>query len=396
MSLIYVDNNATTRMDDRVFEAMKPYFCENYYNPSSIYLPSQNVRKEIDTARENLAKLLRAQPEEIIFTSGGTESDNIAIKGTAFLLKEKGNHIITSAIEHHAVLNTCKYLEKQGFKVTYLPVDMYGIVNLEALRQSITDETILVTIMFANNEIGTIEPIEEIGKILKEINAQRQERGKQPILFHTDAVQIIGKIKIDVQELGVDLLSLSGHKFYGPKGIGALFVKKGVKFHPLTHGGHHEFNKRAGTENVPGIIGLGKAAEIALNEMVDEEILIKQLRDKLENSLKKEIPEIIINGHPERRLYNTTNICIKHVEGESILIHLDLNGICASSGSACTSGSLEPSHVLLAIGLKHEIAHGSLRFSLGKYNTEAEIDKIIDILPPIVEKLRKISPFWEK
>lgn len=383
--MVYMDYNATTPTDERVLEEMLPFFKDIYGNPSSIYSLAQRAKKAIDEAREKLATLLNADPKEIIFTSGGTEADNWAIKGIAYANQDRGKHIITSQIEHHAVLNTCKFLEKQGFRVTYLPVDRYGVVDLDVLKQSITPETILISIMFANNEVGTIQPIKEIAEIAK----------KQGIYFHTDAVQAVGKIAVDVEELGVDLLSLSAHKFYGPKGIGALYVRRGVKIVPLLHGGEQERGRRAGTENVPGIVGLGKAAEIAGKEMEEEERRVKILRDKLEKKLVEKIPEIIVNGHPQKRLYNTLSICVKYVEGESMLINLDKEGICASSGSACTSSSLEPSHVLLAMGIPPEIAHGSLRFSLGKFNGEADVEKVSEVLPKIVEDLRKISPFWE-
>jgi len=386
--IIYLDNNATTKIDEEVMNAMQPYFTEKYANPSGVYYFAQEVKKDIENARENVAKLLNANPDEVVFTSGGTESDNMAIKGIAFANKEKGKHIITSAIEHHAVLNTCRYLEKNGFEITYLPVDKYGIIDIDMLKKSIRKDTILITVMYANNEIGTIEPIEEIGKIAREKN----------IYFHTDAVQAAGKIDIDVKKLNVDLLSISAHKFYGPKGIGALYINKKVKIEPILHGGHHEKNRRAGTENVASIIGMGKACEIAIKNLKDQsyKMKIKSLRDKLEKEILKNIPEVIVNGSPEKRVDNTLNICIKYIEGESVLINLDFEGICASSGSACTSGSLEPSHVLLALGLPHEIAHGSIRFSLSKYNTEEDIDKVINVLPGIVEKLRNVSPFWKE
>ncbi len=385
---IYLDNNATTKVAPEVLNEMLPFLKEEYANPSSIYSFAQGIKKNIEEAREKVAKLLNADSSDIIFTSGGTESDNLAIKGIAYANKDKGKHIITSSIEHHAVLNTCKYLLKQGFDVTFLPVDKYGIIDLEELKKAIRKDTILVSIMFANNEIGTIEPVAEIGKITKE----------KGVYFHTDAVQAAGKIKIDVKELNIDLLSISAHKFHGPKGIGVLFVKKGVKFDNLLHGGHQEKGKRAGTENVAGIAGFGKACELAIDYLNDQkqQQKVKKLRDKLEKGILEKIPEVIINGHPEKRIDNTLNICIKYIEGESILINLDLEGICASSGSACTSGSLEPSHVLLALGLPHEIAHGSLRFSLSKYTDEKEIDKILDVLPKIVQKLRNLSPFWKE
>ena len=389
---IYLDHNATTPTDPRVVEAMLPYFSYQYGNPSSIYRLAREANESKEQAREKVAKLLGAKPEEVVFTSGGTEADNFAIKGIAYANKEKGNHIITSKIEHHAVLKTCKWLEKQGFQVTYIRVNRYGVVNLDELKDAITDKTILITIMHANNEIGTIEPIEEIGKILREINKQRITNNKPRIYFHTDAVQTVGKIPVDVNKLGVNLLSLSGHKFYGPKGIGALYIRKGTKIAPLLHGGHHERNRRAGTENVPGIVGLGKACEIAVEER-EEEDRLKALRDSLEEAIVGEIDDVIINGHQEKRLAGTLNICVKYVEGESMLLNLDYEGIAASSGSACTSGSLEPSHVLLALGIPPEVAHGSLRFSLGRDNTEEDINRVIEVLPPIVKKLRAMSPF---
>ena len=383
--MIYMDYNATTPIDERVLSAMLPYLKEEFGNPSSIYSLAQRARRAVEEAREKLAKLLNADPKEISFTSGGTESDNFAIKGIAYANQDKGKHIITSQIEHHAVLNTCKFLEKQGFHITYLPVDRYGVVDLDALEKSITPQTILISIMFANNEVGTIQPIKKIGEIAK----------RHGVYFHTDAVQAVGKIPIDVKELGIDLLSLSAHKFYGPKGVGALYVRKGVKMSSFIQGGEQERGRRGGTKNVAGIVGLGKAAEIAQEEMVEEEKRVRALRDELERRLLERIPEVVLNGHPQNRLYNTLSICVKYVEGESMLINLDREGICASSGSACTSGSLEPSHVLLAMGFPPEIAHGSLRFSLGKFNKEEDVERVIEVLPSIVEELRKISPFWE-
>ncbi|MGB9877734.1 MAG: cysteine desulfurase NifS [bacterium] len=383
--MIYMDYNATTPIDERVLDSMLPYLREEFGNPSSIYSLAQRARKAVEEAREKLAKLLNCNPKEIIFTSGGTESDNFALKGIAYANQDKGKHIITSQIEHHAVLNTCKFLEKQGFQITYLPVDRYGVVDLEALERSITPQTILISIMFANNEVGTIQPIKEIARIAR----------KYGVYFHTDAVQAVGKIPIDVKELGIDLLSLSAHKFYGPKGVGALYVRRGVRIVPFIQGGEQEKGRRGGTENVAGIVGLGKAAEIAQEEMEEEEKRVRALRDQLEKGLLERIPEVILNGHPQNRLYNTLSICVKYVEGESMLINLDREGICASSGSACTSGSLEPSHVLLAMGVPPEVAHGSLRFSLGKFNKEEDVERVIEVLPPIVEELRKISPFWE-
>ncbi len=380
--LIYLDHNATTPVDERVIKVMLPYFGIKYGNPSSIYKLANESDKAKEEAREKVAKLLHANSTEIVFTGCGTESDNYAVKGAAFANRKKGNQIITSAIEHHAVLNSCKWLEKQGFKVTYLGVDKYGLVNLDELREAITDKTILISIMHANNEVGTIEPLKEIAEISRQ----------HGILFHTDAVQTVGKLPIDVNDLSVDLLSLSGHKFYGPKGIGALYIRKGTRIDSLLHGGHHESNRRAGTENIPGIVGLGKAAEIAAKEFAAEEIKVRKLRDRLENGLINKIDDVFINGHPDKRLPGTLNICIKYIEGEGMLLHLDHNGIAVSSGSACTSASLKASHVLISMGLSHEVAHGSLRFSLGRDNTEQEIDKVIEVLPTIVEKLREMSP----
>ncbi len=385
--MIYLDHNATTPCAPEVVEEMKRWHTEMFFNPSSIYSPSQEARKAVEDARGKIARFLDALPAEIIFTSGGTESNNIALTGTALAMRNKGNHIITSLIEHHAVLNTCKFLEKQfGFQTTYLPVDRYGIVDPGDVRKAITEKTILISIMAANNEIGTIEPIEEIGKIAREYN----------ITFHCDGVQIAGKLPVSVKKLNVDFFSISAHKFYGPKGIGALYARKGVRFRPITYGGHQEKGLRPGTENVPAIIGMAKACEIAKNSMFEDASREKILRDELEKRLVEKIPEIQVNGHPEKRLYNTSNICVKYVEGESMLLHLDFEGICASSGSACTSGSLEPSHVLLALGITPEIAHGSLRFSLGRANTMADIEKVSELLPKIVENLRKMSPFWNK
>ena len=384
--IYYLDSNATTPLDPRVREAMAPYLAERFANPSAIYKFAQEVRAEVEAAREQVARLINAEPEEVIFTSGGTEADNTAVQGVAFALRDKGKHVITSAIEHHAVLHACQYLEKFGFEVTVLPVDRYGIVDLEALKNAIRRDTILITVMHANNEIGTIEPIEAIVRIAHE----------HGIYAHTDAVQTVGKLPIDVKELGVDLLALSGHKIYGPKGIGALYIRKGVKIDPLLHGGHHERKRRAGTENVPGIIGLGMAAEMAQAELSQNEKKIRALRDRLEQGILERIPEVFVNGHPEKRLFNTLNCCIKGIEGESILLNLDFEGICASSGSACTSGSLDPSHVLLAIDLPHEVAHGSLRLSLNKFNTDEDVDKVLEVLPGITERLRSMSPIWGK
>ncbi len=383
---IYLDNAATTKLDKRVLEAMMPYLTDEYGNASSIYKLGRNTRGSIEKAREQVAKSINAEPSEIYFTSGGTESDNTAIKGIAYAYKNKGNHIITSKIEHPAVLETCKELENEGFEVTYISVDETGIINLSELESSIKENTILISIMYANNEIGTIEPIKEIAEIAKKHN----------LFFHTDAVQAIGNIKIDVKELNIDSLSLSAHKFYGPKGIGALYVKKGVRFKKLINGGHQEKGKRAGTENVPSIVGMGKAIEIVYEEMEKKNERIKSLRDYYIDEVNKRIPNIKLNGDINSRLPGNANISFRYIEGEGLLLNLDNKGIYASSGSACTSDSLEPSHVLLAIGLPHEIAHGSLRITIGKYNTKKEIDYLINNLVPIVQKLRDMSPLYEK
>lgn len=386
MNTIYLDNNATTKTDEEVVKAMMPYLLENYGNPSSIYKIGRENRKVVEESREKIAEILNCKPDEIYFTSGGSESDNTAIRGIAYSYKNKGNHIITSKIEHPAVLETCKQLEKEGFEVSYIGVNENGIINLEELKNAIKPTTTLITIMFANNEIGTVEPIEEIGKIAKE----------NDIIFHTDAVQAVGSIKIDVKKLNIDSLSLSAHKFYGPKGIGVLYVRKGIKFNKFINGGHQERNKRAGTENVAGIVGLAKAMELAYRDLEDHNKKIKELRDYYVEQIKEKIPYIKINGDMEKRLPGNSNISFRFIEGESLLLNLDLKGICASSGSACTSGSLDPSHVLLAIGLPHEIAHGSLRISIGKYNTKEEIDYVVENLVEIVSRLREMSPLWEK
>ncbi|MBO5476743.1 MAG: cysteine desulfurase NifS [Clostridia bacterium] len=386
MKSIYLDNAATTKLDEEVLQEMLPYLRENYGNASSIYELGRESRKAVEDAREKIAKVLNCKPNEIYFTAGGSESDNTAIKGIAKANKGKGNHIITSKIEHPAVLETCKQLEKEGFEVSYISVDEDGILNLDELKNNIKPTTILITVMFANNEIGTIQPIEEIGKIAKENN----------IYFHTDAVQAVGSVKIDVQKLNIDALSLSGHKFYGPKGIGALYVKNGMKFEKFVDGGHQERNKRAGTENVAAIVGMGKAIEMAYDNLEEHNKKIKELRDYYVEQVKEKIPYIKINGDMEKRLPGNSNISFRFIEGEGLLLNLDLKGICASSGSACTSGSLDPSHVLLAIGLPHEIAHGSLRISIGKYNTKEEIDYLVKNLVNIVNRLRDMSPLWEK
>lgn len=383
---IYLDHSATTYTNEEVLKEMLPFFTQHYGNPSSVHYLGREAKKYVDQARQRVAKALGALPEEIFFTAGGSESDNWAVKGVAYANKNKGNHIITTNIEHHALLHTCESLEKEGFEVTYLPVDSCGMISLEDLKNAITDKTILISIMYANNEIGTIQPIGEIGKIAKE----------NKIYFHTDAVQAIGNVKINVVEQNIDMLSLSAHKFYGPKGIGALYIKKGTKILNLLHGGGQERGKRAGTENVPGIVGLGKAIEIAVDNIDEYNNRIIKLRDKLINGVMEKIPYTRLNGHPEKRLPGNANFCFRYIEGESLLLNLDMKGIAGSSGSACTSGSLDPSHVLLAIGLPHEIAHGSLRLTLGEVNTEEDIDYVLEVLPEIVARLRDMSPLYEK
>ncbi len=385
-NIIYFDNAATTPIRPDVYEAMKPYI-ENFYgNASSVYKIARESKKAIDKAREQVAKALNADPAEIFFTGCGSESDNWVLKGVAAALKDKGNHIITTCIEHHAILHTCEYLEENGYEVTYLPVDEYGRVSAEDVEKAIRPETILVSIMFANNEIGTIEPIKEIGTLCRE----------KGIYFHTDAVQAVGHVKIDVKDMNIDFLSLSGHKLGAPKGIGALYIRKGMKIKNLIHGGQQEKGRRAGTENVIGIVALGKAIEDAVEEMDETTARLKYLRDKIIKGILENIDYARLNGHPEERLPGNVNISFEFIEGESMLLLLDANGICASSGSACTSGSLDPSHVLLAIGLPHEKAHGSLRISLGYQNTEEEVDKLLEVLPPIVQRLREMSPLYEE
>ncbi len=381
--MIYLDYNATTPCDPRVLEAMLPFFKELFANPSSLHRPGQEVRRAVEKARSAIARFLGAREDEIIFTSGGTESNNLAIRGVAQALRKKGTHLVTSSIEHHAVLNVFRALEREGFSVTYLPVDKHGVVYPEELRKALRPETILVSIMHANNETGVIEPIAELARITHEGGA----------VFHTDAVQTVGKIPINVDDLGVDLLSASAHKFYGPKGIGFLYIRKGTRILPQILGGHHERGKRAGTENVPGIIGMAKALEIAEKEMGEEAHRVGMLRDRLEKELRESIPDLYIVSDQVPRLYNTSLVLVPYVEGESLLLSLDFEGIHVSSGSACTSSSLEPSHVLLAYGYPHELAHGSIRFSLGKWTREEEISKVVTVFPKVVEKLRAISPF---
>ena len=379
---VYLDHAATTPTHPDVLKAMLPHFSDSFGNPSSIYSYGQEAKGAIEEAREKVAALIGAREDEIVFTSGGTEADNFAIKGAAFAHQDKRNHIITSAIEHHAVLETCHFLERRGFKVTCLAVDGYGLVDPADLREALTEKTVVVSIMHANNEIGTVQPIRELSAIAREAGAY----------FHTDAVQTTGHIPVNVDELGVDLLSMSAHKFYGPKGIGALYVRKGTRLIPFMHGGGQERNRRGGTENVAGAVGLGRAAEIARQEMPEEGPGLSILRDCLIKRILEQIEDTRLNGHPQERLPNNVNVSISYVEGESMLLNLDLEGICASTGSACSSSSLEASHVLLALGLTHEEAHSSLRFTMGKGTTEEDIDRVMETLPRIVAKLRAMSP----
>ncbi len=385
---IYLDNAATTPVRSEVLEAMLPYFTQKFGNASTIYSYGREAKEALEESRKNVAQLIGANAEEIFFTSGGTESDNWALRGIASANVKKGKHIITSSIEHHAVLHTCRDLEKQGFKITYLPVDKDGLINVKDVADAITDETILVSIMHANNEIGTIQPINEIAKVIKQKNPE--------IIFHTDAVQTAGKIPVNVNNLGVDLLSMSAHKIYGPKGVGALYIRKGTRIAPFMTGGAQESSRRAGTENIAGIVGFGKAAELAVCEQQDQFEKLTLLRDRLMQGILNTIPYTRLNGHPTLRLPHNVNISFEFIEGESILLNLDMKGICASSGSACTSGSLDPSHVLLAIGLPHEIAHGSLRLTLGRENSQEEVDYVLEVLPDIINKLRQMSPLFAK
>lgn len=383
--VIYMDNAATTRTAPEVVEAMLPYFSEYYGNPSSVYELAGASKKAINEAREKISQVIGAKPNEIYFTAGGSEADNWAIKEAYEAYKEKGNHIITTKVEHHAVLHTCQWLEKQGAKVTYLDVDENGIIRLEDLERAITPETILISVMAANNEIGSLMPIKEIGMIAKE----------HGILFHTDAVQAFGQIPLDVDECHIDMLSSSAHKINGPKGIGCLYIRKGLKLRSFIHGGAQERKRRAGTENVPGIVGYGKAAELAMTTMKERTAGEREVRDYMIEKIKKEVPYCRLNGHPVLRLPNNVNFSFQFIEGESLLIMLDMEGICASSGSACTSGSLDPSHVLLAIGLPHEIAHGSLRLTIGEETTKEDVDFVVEKIKGIVERLRNMSPLYE-
>jgi cysteine desulfurase len=391
MRRIYLDHAATTPTRPEVVKAMLPFFTDAFGNPSSIYSHGRETKGAVEEARTKVAELIGARSEEIVFTSGGTEADNFALKGVAYANEPKGSHIITTSIEHHAVLEVGKFLERRGFQITYLPVDKYGLVDPDDVKRAITAKTILISVMHANNEVGTIEPVEEIGEIAKEAG----------VYFHTDAVQTVGHIPVNVDKLKVDLLSISAHKLYGPKGVGALYVRKGTKLVSLIHGGEQEKRRRAGTENVPAIVGLGKAVELAGQEIGREAKRLAYLRDKLIKGLEEKIDHIRLNGHLKRRLPNNVNLSVDFVEGESMLLNLDLEGICASTGSACSSASLEPSHVLLALGLPHEQAHGSLRFTLGRENTEADIERVLEVLPGIVARLRAMSPLlktqkWER
>jgi len=382
MHRIYLDHAATTPTRPEVVKVMLPFFTDAFGNPASIYSYGQEAKGAVEEARTKTAELIGARSEEIVFTSGGTEADNFALKGVAYANEHKGNHIITTSIEHHAVMEVCKFLGRRGFTITYLPVDEYGLVDPQDVKKVITDKTILISIIHANNEVGTIEPISEIGKIAKEAE----------VYFHTDAVQTVGHIPVNVDKLKVDLLSISAHKLYGPKGVGALYIRKGTKLTSLMQGGEQEKRRRAGTENVPGIVGLGKAVELAGQEMDKEIERLAGLRDKLIKVLMEKIDHVHLNGHPTRRLPNNVNVSVDFVEGESMLLNLDLEGICASTGSACSSASLEPSHVLLALGLSPEQAHGSLRFTLGRENSEEDMKRVLKVLPGIVARLRAMSP----
>jgi cysteine desulfurase len=384
MRKIYMDHSATTPVHPEVLDAMLPYYTDFFGNASSVHSFGREARNGMEDAREKIADFIGAQSREIIFTSGGTESDNFAIEGSAYENMKKGKHIITSLIEHHAVLNTCKHLETHGFEVSYLTVDKYGSINLDELKNLIRDETILISIMHANNEVGTIEPLQEVGKLAKE----------NGIIFHTDAVQSFGKIPVKVDELGVDLLTASAHKLYGPKGVGLLYIRRGTKVEPLIRGGHHERNRRAGTENVPGIVGFGKAVEIASANMEEEGNRLWKLTEKLKNGLQERLDYVYVNSHPTNRLPGVINISFDYIEGESIILNLDMKGVGVSTGSACTSGSLEPSHVLTALGVCASTAQGAVRFSLGMSNTEEDIDFLIDEIPPIITRLRSMSPLY--
>lgn len=383
---VYMDHSATTPTREEVVEAMQPYFNETFGNASSVHRFGQKARAALEEARETIAGQIGASPEEIIFTSGGTESDNLALKGTAFARKKKGTHVITSTIEHHAVLNTCGWLEKNGFEVTRLPVDSQGRVEPADLRGALRDDTILVSIMLANNEVGVLQPVAELAAIAQEAGA----------VFHTDAVQAVGKIPVSVDGLGVDLMAISGHKFYGPKGVGVLYRRQGTRIQALQHGGHHENNLRAGTENVPGAVGMAEAMRLTCEERKEEAERLSGLRDRLQEGIMERIDDVQLNGHPTERLPHLLNVSILGIEGESMLLSLDAQGVAASTGSACTSGSLEPSHVLTSMDIPPEVAHGSLRFSLGRMNTEEDVDHVLEVLPQVVKRLRDMSPTYQK
>jgi cysteine desulfurase len=386
MLRVYLDNNATTPLAPEVFEAMKPYWLEDYGNASSIHWYGQRAKAATETAREQVARLLNARPSEIVFTSGGTEADNAALVGVVEAARGEAKHIITTAIEHHAVLHTAKALEKRGVSVTYVRVGSSGVVDPADIARAIRPETVLISVMYANNELGTIQPLEEIGRLARQ----------HDIYFHTDAVQAVGKIPVDVEKLDVDLLSLSAHKLYGPKGVGALYVRKGTILRPLLHGGHHERDRRPGTENVPGIVGLGKAAELARGLMAGDAMRLAGLRDRLEEGLLSRVPLVSVNGDRQRRLPTTSNLSFDYIEGEGFVIAMDLRGIACSTGAACSSGSLEPSHVLSAIGKTPDQARASIRFSLGRFNTSEEIDYALEIVPAVAEQLRAVSPHYRK
>jgi len=386
MRKIYFDHSATTPVHPAVAEEMIRYITGNFGNPSSVHTFGREARKAVVEAREKVARGIGAKPEEIVFTAGGTESDNMAVKGAAYADRVKGNHIIISAVEHHAVLNTCKALEKEGFSLTILPVDGYGMISPESVAAAITDKTILISIMHANNEVGTIQPIPEIGRLAR-------ERG---VLFHTDAVQSMGKAPVNVNELNVDFLAISSHKIYGPKGVGALYIRREARWQPINQGGGQERRRRPGTENVPGIVALGRAVELVVADLAEESARLLRLRDRLISGVMEKIPYVRLNGHPALRMPNHVNFSFEFIEGESLLLSLDMQGVAASSGSACTSGSLQPSHVLLAMGMPHEVAHGSLRLTLGRDNTEEDVDYFLGILPVIVERLRSMSPLYKK
>ena len=384
MKRIYLDHNATTPVHPEVLEAMLPYYKDKFGNASSIHQFGRDAKDALEQSRETVAKVINAAPSEVYFTSGGTESDNLALKGIALANKNKGKHIITSQIEHHAVLESCKSLKKEGYEITYLPVDKYGLVDPEALKENIRKDTILISIMYANNETGAIQPIGEFGKIAKE----------NGVYFHSDTVQAFGKIPLDVQKVGIDMLAISAHKLYGPKGVGAIYIRKGTRISSLVHGGHHERSRRAGTENIAGIVGLAKAAEIASRDMETQHQHLKNLTESFFKKLSDRIPDVFLNGHPERKLTGTLNISFKGVEGESIILSLDMKGVAVASGSACTSGALEPSHVLSAMRIDPALAQSSIRFSFGRENTMEDVDYTVEVLPEIIQRLRSMSPIY--